>query len=82
MFEHLGISLCTGENYTYNPKNGNNTAVLNHINKCNCKANLDNCQVIGSARNDFLLCLKESLLIQVHKPNLNKTVKSMPLYLF
>ena len=82
MFEHLGISLCTGANYTYNPKNGNNTAVLNHINKCNCKANLDNCQVIGSARNDFLLCLKESLLIQVHKPNLNKTVKSMPLYLF
>ena len=85
MFEHLGISLSTGSNYTYNPKNNNNTAVLNHINceNCkNCKATLENCRVIGSAKNDFLLCLKESLLIQLYKPNLNKNVKSMPLHLF
>ena len=60
MFEHLGISLRTGANYTYNPKNSNNTAVWNHINNCDkCNANLDNCRVIGSAKNDFLLCLKE-----------------------
>ena len=82
MFEHLGISLRTGRNYTYNPKNNNNTAVLNHINCQNCNATLDNCRVIGSARNDFLLCLKESLLIQLYKPDLNKNVKSMSLYLF
>ena len=37
---------------------------------------------IGGAQNDFLLCLKESLLIQLHKPILNKSVKSMPLQLF
>ena len=80
MFEHLGISLSTSNNYTYNPKNNNNTAVLNHINKC--KATLNNFRVIGGARNDFLLCLKESLLILLHKPILNKSVKSMPLHLF
>ena len=36
MFEHLGISLTTGINYRFNPKNNNNTAVLNHINCNNC----------------------------------------------
>ena len=82
MFEHLGISLSTGNNYTYNPKNNNNTTVLNHINCNNCNATVDNFRIIGSARNDYLLCLKESLLIQLYKPNLNKNVKSMPLHLF
>ena len=52
---------------------------LHHINCNNCKATLDNFRVIGGAQNDFLLCLKESLLIQLHKPILNK---SMYLQLF
>ena len=82
MFEHLGISLATGNNYTYNSKNNNNTAVLNHINCGNCEANLDNFQIIGSARNDYKLCLKESLVIQLYKYDLNKSVTSMPLKLF
>ena len=66
MFAHLGIS--QGNNYTYNHKYNNNTAVLNHIH-CNnyCNATLDNFRVIGGARNDFLLCLKESLLMGVSK---------------
>ena len=38
MFEQLGISLTTGKNYSFNPKNNNNTAVLNHINCNNCDA--------------------------------------------
>ena len=82
MFEHLGTSLATGNNYTYNPKNNNNTAVLNHINCGNCEATLDNFKIIGSARNDYKLCLKESLVIQLHKYDLNKNVTSMPLKLF
>ena len=82
VFEHLGISLTTGKNYSYNPKNNNNTAVLNHIKCSNCNANLDNFRIIGSARNDYQLCLKESLLIQLHKYNLNTNIKSMPLKLF
>ena len=70
MFEHLGISLNTSNNYTYNPKNNNNTAVLNHINSSNCNATLDHFWVIGAARNDFLLCLCS--LIQLYEPILNK----------
>ena len=82
VFEHLGISLATGKRYSYNSKNNNNTAVLNHINNDTCNAALDNFRIIGSARNDYSLCLKESLLIQLHKYNLNNNVKSMPLKLF
>ena len=82
IFEHLGISLATGKKFTYNPKNNNNTTVLNHINCNNCNATVDNFRIIGSAKNDYTLCLKESLLIQLYKYNLNKNVKSMPLYLF
>ena len=82
MSEHLGISLATGKNYTFNPRNVNNTAVLNHINHNNCGANFDNFRVIGSASNDYALCLKESLLIQLYNFDLNKSVKSMPLKLF
>ena len=73
MFEHLGISLSTGKNYTFNPKNNNNNmAVLNHINCNNCNVNVNHFCVIGSARNNYFLCLKESLLIQLYKSNLNK----------
>ena len=34
VFEHLGISLLTPKKYIYNPRNSNNSAILNHIN-CN-----------------------------------------------
>ena len=73
MFEHLGISLTTGKNCTCNPKNNNNI---------NCNATLDNFRIIGSARNDYTLCLKESLVIQLYEFNLNKNIKSMHLELF
>ena len=82
MLEHMGTSLVTGKTYTYNPKNNNNTAVLNDINCGNCEATLDNFKIIGSARNDYKLCLKESLVIQLYKYELNKSVTSMPLKLF
>ena len=82
MFENLGISLTTEKNYTFNPKNNKNTAVFNHINCINCDATLDNFRIIGSARNDYTLCLKESLVIQLYKFNLNKNIKIMPLELF
>ena len=82
MFEHLGISLATGNKFTYNPNNNNNTTVLNHINCNNCNNTLDSFRIVGSAKNNYNLCLKESLLIQLYKFNLNKNVKSMPLHLF
>ena len=79
---NLGISLSTDNNYTYNPKYNNNTAVLNHINYNNCNATLDNFRVIGGARYDFLLRLKESLLIQLYKPILNKREKHATTFIY
>ena len=80
--EHLGISLKTGKKYTYNPNNGNNTAILNHINRKKCVGNLDNFKIIGSARTDRLLCIKETLLVHRTKPLINTNERSTPIYLF
>jgi len=85
-YEHLGLSLRTGKKFTYNPKNINNSSILDHLNqaeKCNGNHNnLDNFEIIGRARNDFFLCIKESLLIRKFKPSLNLKDKSIPLRLF
>ena len=68
VLEHLGISLATGNKFTYNPNNVNNTAILNHINYKKCIGKKDNFKIIGSARTDSLLCIKETLLIHKNKP--------------
>ena len=82
VFEHLGTSLLTHKKYTYNPLNINNTAILNHINCKKCAGNQNNFKIIGSAKNDYLLCLKETLLIHKDKPKINTNERSVPLYLF
>ena len=82
VFEHLGTSLRTGKPFTYNPKNNNNTAVLNHLHKCKCNASISDFKIIGSASNDYHLRIKESLIIQRDDPFLNKNVQSIPLALF
>ena len=81
VFKHLGISLLTHKKYTYNSRNSNNSAILNHIN-CNsmCIGEEENFKIIGSSHTDFTLCIKESLLI--HKDKHNIRDRSMPLYLF
>ena len=61
VLEHLGISLATGVNYTFNPNNNNNTAILNHINHTSCRGKEENFRIIGSAKTDQLLCIKETL---------------------
>ena len=82
--EHLGLSIRTGKVFTYNPGNNNNTTVLEHINKSNgCGGTLDSFEIIGGARNDYLLKMKESLLIKKIKPCLlNQSSHSVPLQLF
>ena len=82
VYEHLGTSLLTDKPYTYKPNNINNTAILNHIHHCKCKASVDDFRIIGSAPNDYHLRIKESLIIQRDNPVLNKNVKSIPLELF
>ena len=83
VFEYLGISLLTHKRCTYNPRNSNNSAILNHIN-CNsmCIGKEENFKIIGSSHTDFTLCIKESLLIHKDKPKLNISDRSMSLYLF
>ena len=51
--------LATGVNYTFNPNNNNNTAILNHINHTSCRGKEENFRIIGSAKTDQLLCIKE-----------------------
>ena len=80
--EHLGISLLTGKTYTFNPNNKNNTAILNHINHTSCNGKHENFRIIGSAKNDYQLCIKETLLIHKEKPKINTNERSTPIYLF
>ena len=82
IFEHLGVSLRTHKKFTYNPKNGNNSAILNHVNCQGCVGKEENFKIIGSATTDYHLCLKESLLIQKYKPRINTNENSIPLKLF
>ena len=82
VFEHLGISLRTHNKFSYNVKNSNNTAVLNHINNKKCLGKQENFNIIGSAKNDFTLSIKEALLIHKNKPKINTNDRSVPIYLF
>ena len=83
-YEHLGKSFKTGKGFTYNPSCTNNSAVLNHLNQSHgCTATLGSFDIVGSARNDFFLKIKESLLIKKIKPTLlNPNGQSIPLHLF
>ena len=82
--EHLSFSFRTGKSLTYNRKCSNNTAVLDHIKQSDpCTGTMDSFQIIGGARNDFFLKIKESLLIKKVKPTLlNRSSFSVPLHLF
>ena len=82
VFEHLGTSLRTHKKFTYNANCINNSAVLNHINQQQCVGKQDNFKIIGSAKNDFHLCIKETLLIHKDRSKLNTSDNSMPLKLF
>ena len=75
-------SLATGVNYTFNPNNNNNTAILNHINHTSCRGKEENFRIIGNAKTDGLLCIKETLLIHKNKPKINTNERSTPIYLF
>ena len=82
-YEHLGLSLRTGKKFTYNPTHNNNSGILDHINtNDNCNGDTNNFKIIGRARNDFYLQIKESILIRKLKPAINSKDNSIPLQLF
>ena len=78
--EHLGISNVTNLPLKYNKKS--TTAIRDHINSCKHQNSPENFKIIGTAKNDYYLKIKESLNILRETPKLNKTVKSFPLALF
>ena len=78
--EHLGISVLTGNNLSYNENKA--TAVRKHIHDCNHASCIDDFQIIGRARNIYFLKIKESIVIIMLKPTLNIAKESMPLQLF
>ena len=82
IFEHLGLSLATGKKFTYNPQNVNNSAILSHVNCKKCIGNEENFKIIGCARTDTLLCIKETLLLHKNKPKINTNDGSAATYLF
>ena len=78
--EHLGVSVLTNKPYSFNAKTC--TSVGLHCKDCKHENNSDSFKIIGTAKIDFPLKIKESLNILREKPLLNKTVQSFPLYLF
>ena len=80
MCEHLGISYKTGKQTKHNPET--TTAVRDHIRSQNHSGDFNNFKIISYARTDFEALIKESLLVGLQKPVLNKQVKSLKLELF
>ena len=78
--EHLGLSKLTNKPLKYSTLT--TTAVRDHLHCCNHNNSPESFKIIGSAKNDYHLKIKESLNILRENPKLNKTVKSFPLYLF
>jgi len=80
MCEHLGLSYITGKPRKYNAQT--TTAVREHLRTSQHIADFDNFKILGNAKNDFRLQIKESLLIGKDQPLLNKQVKRFKLSLF
>ena len=78
--EHLGISYRTGKPLKYDVRKP--TAVRENIRCDKHAADFTNFKVLGCAKNDYTLQIKESLLIGKEKCDLNKQVKCLKLELF
>ena len=76
--EHMGISNLTGKYL----KCVKQSAVSDHLLKCNCSIDFNRFDILVSDTNKFRLLIKESLLIKRDQPQLNKIIKSFILKLF
>ena len=80
LYEHLGISFKTEHPLKYNAATA--TAVRQHWETCS-HPNDETCfKVIGGARNNFHLMIKESLILHRTRHCLNTAERSVPLHLF
>ena len=80
MCEHLGISSKTGKNLKYNSSQA--TVVREHLETLGHVGEFDCFKILGFAKNDFELLIKESLVITKMRPTLNRQCDSFKLLLF
>ena len=80
LYEHLGKSYKTEKPSEYVASTA--TSVREHSHECNHKNTVDSVKIVGRARNDFLLKIKESILLYRTGDCLNKAERSVPLQLF
>ncbi|CAF1041490.1 unnamed protein product [Didymodactylos carnosus] len=60
----------------------NKSAISKHISDTRHKINWDGFKILFKDNNPYRLLIKESLAILSHKPKLNNTVRSIPLFIF
>ena len=76
--EHIGVSLLTGKCV----KNNSQTSALDdHMLFCKAVVCSEDSSVLAESSCSFKLEIKESILIKLLKPTLNKNISSVPLYL-
>ena len=80
LYEHLGLSFKTEETMKYNESLA--TAVRKHCHVHNHPNNVNSFRVVGRARNNFNLMIKESILLYRTGDCLNTAERSVPLQLF
>ena len=76
--EHIGISSLT----FYKIKPSAESSVRDHLLFCDHSPSFDDFTILTHGNNNFLLEIKESLLIKLIKHELNKNISSTSLYLF
>ena len=77
--EHIGVSPLT-RNRVKN--NSQTSAVHDHMLFCKTVVCLEDFSTIANSSCNFKLEIQKSILIKLLKPNLNKNISSVPLYLF
>ena len=75
MNEHLESSYASERPLKY-------VAIHVHCNQCNHQNNRNSFNIVGGARNDFYLPIKEGLMTYRMGKTFNKADKSIPLHLF
>ena len=76
--EHIGVSFLTGKKV----KPSNNSAICEYLLHCNFIPSFDSFSVLAHENKEYLLEIKESLLIMRDKPSLNRNINSTSLHLF
>ena len=79
-YEQLGKLIATDKPLRYSDKDA--IAIRKHCHSQGHLASIDNFSILGNAKDNYHLSLKESLLILKLKPSLNVAKESVPLYLF